>query len=424
MMLHKVKQEQAILIGIGAVKPGYLEEYYWTEFAELVKTAGAVEVGRVIQSRDNPDPAFFIGSGKAQLLAELVREKMADIVIAIQELTPVQIRNLEEISGARVIDRTDLILDIFANRAHTNEGKLQVELAQLNYIFPRLGAARSQYSRSGGGIGTRGPGETKLEVDKRRIKRRISDLGRQLVEVTKHRMIQRHQREKNEFATVALIGYTNAGKSTLFNHLTQATVSAQDRLFDTLDPVSRRVKLPGGQEIIILDTVGFISNLPHQLVAAFKSTLEETLRATILIHVMDASVSYLNEHFSAVQSVLTELQMSDKTMINVLNKIDLLSSEPIMNRLITEWSAVPISARSGFGIADLLAKLEFHLAPDLSRYQLFIPYNEASLLDFFYTRSRVLEKVDAAEGVILSIEIESKLITKYQKYLVKEDPEC
>jgi GTPase len=350
-------QEQVVLIGIGELRPDSITEYYWVEFTELAKAAGAIEIGRVIQSRDKPDPAFFIGSGKARLLAELVREKGVDLVISIQELSPVQVRNLEEITGVRVIDRTDLILDIFAGRAHTKEGKLQVELAQLNYILPRLGG-RTQFSRLGGGIGTRGPGETKLEIDKRRIKRRITDLRRQLMEVEKHRSIQRHLREKNQIATVSLIGYTNAGKSTLFNRMTGSEVPARNRLFDTLDPVSRRIRLPGGREVIILDTVGFVSNLPHQLVAAFKATLEETVRSKLLLHVMDASVPYLGQHFAAVQNVLQELKINTKDMINVLNKVDLVQNNNLIQHLVKEWSGIPISAKNGTGIAELLVELD------------------------------------------------------------------
>ncbi len=356
------KREQAVLIGIGEPQPGSVTEHYWVEFAELVKTAGAVEAGRIIQPRDHPDPAFFIGSGKAGLLAELVRETRAELVISIQELSSVQVRNLEDITGVRVIDRTDLILDIFAGRAHTKEGKLQVELARLNYLLPRLGG-QTQLSRLGGGIGTRGPGETKLEVNKRRIKRRIADLRRQLTEVEKHRSIQRHQREKNQVPVIALIGYTNAGKSTLFNRLTGSGVSAQNRLFDTLDPVSRRLRLPGGREAIILDTVGFISNLPHQLVAAFKATLEETVRSTMLLHVMDAGVLNPGEHFAAVRSVLQELKIDAKEMINVLNKSDLVQNRNQLQQLVREWSGIPVSAANGTGIDGLLAEINRRLLP-------------------------------------------------------------
>jgi len=417
-----LKQEQAVFIGIN--KPGLeglaraRNEYDWAEFVELVNTAGAIEVGRVIQARENPDPAFLIGSGKALFLAELVREQKADLVIALQELSPVQIHNLEDITGVRVLDRTDLILDIFANRAQTKEGKLQVELAQLKSVLPKLSGANSNYSRLGGGIGTRGPGETKLEVDKRRIKHRITDLQRQLTEVVKQRSIQRHQREKNEMATVALIGYTNAGKSTLFNRLTEAAVSAQNRLFDTLDPVSRRFKLPGGREIVILDTVGFIRNLPHQLIAAFTATLEETTRATLLLHVMNAGSPDLEQHFNAVQAVLKELRIDTKEMVNVLNKTDLIESDHTISRLAKEWSAYPISATNGNGIAGLIIALEQRLNPVTTAYQILLPFTEAGLLNLLHQKCRVLEEVFTPEGIRLLIESDTGLKEKYQKYLI------
>lgn len=421
-MDRRAKQEPAVFIGIN--EPGLegiaraRSEYDWAEFAELANTAGAIEVGRIIQSRENPDPAFLIGSGKALLLAELVRERKAGLVIALQELTPVQIHNLEDTTGVRVLDRTDLILDIFAKRAQTKEGKLQVELAQLKSILPKLSGASSNYSRLGGGIGTRGPGETKLEVDKRRIKRRITDLQRQLAEVVKHRSIQRRRREKNEMATVALIGYTNAGKSTLFNRLTAASVSAQNRLFDTLDPVSRRLKLPGGREIVILDTVGFIRNLPHQLIAAFTATLEETARATLLLQVMDAGSPDLEQHFNAVQAVLKELRIDTKEMLNVLNKTDLIESEHTINRLAKEWSAHPISAAKGIGITELFTALEQRLNPVTAVYQILLPFTEARLLDSLHQKSHVLEEVFTPEGIKLSIESDAGLKEKCRKYLI------
>lgn len=414
------KQERAIFIGIN--KPGLdvLSEYDWAEFTELAHTAGAIEVGEVVQSRTDPDPASFIGSGKALFLAEMVKQQKADLVIALQELTPGQIRNLEEITQVRVLDRTDLILDIFAGRAHTKEGKLQVELAQLKTLLPRITGTGNQYSRLGGGIGTRGPGETKLETDKRQIKRRITDLQRQLAEVVKHRNIQRHWREKNEIAAVSLIGYTNAGKSTLFNRLTESAVSAQNRLFDTLDPVSRRVKLPGGRDIVILDTVGFIRNLPHQLIAAFKATLEETVRAALLLHVLDAGAPapYLEQHFWAVQNVLKELRIDTKEILNVLNKIDLIDSGNAVNRMANEWSALPISAIHGTGVNELINALEQRLSPVTSAYRILLPFSEAGLLDSLHQQSRVLEETYTTEGIDLSIECDAKFIKKYEKYQV------
>lgn len=412
------KLEQAIFIGINEPGQGVLNEYDWAEFIELAHTAGAIEVGRVIQSRDRPEPASFLGSGKALLLAEMVQQQKADLVISLQELTPVQIRNLEDITNARVLDRTDLILDIFAGRAQTKEGKLQVELAQLKTILPRISGSGNQYSRLGGGIGTRGPGETKLEVDKRQIKGRITDLQRQLAEVVKHRNIQRHQREKNEITTVSLIGYTNAGKSTLFNRLTESAVSAQNRLFDTLDPVSRRVKLPGGRDVVILDTVGFIRNLPHQLIAAFKATLEETVRAALLLHVMDAGApaSYLEQHFQAVKNVLKELRIDTKEMLNVLNKIDLINSGNTINRMANEWSALPISAIHGTGMDEFIAALEQRLSPIIGTYRILLPFVEAGLLDSLHQKTRVLEETYTAEGIGLLIECDAGFIKKYEKY--------
>jgi GTP-binding protein HflX len=412
------KQEQAILIGLNEQGPDILSEYDWAEFVELANTAGAIEAGRIVQSRANPDPASFLGSGKALFLAEMVQQQKADLVISLQELTPVQIRNLEDITRVRVLDRTDLILDIFAGRAQTKEGKLQVELAQLKTILPRISGAGNQYSRLGGGIGTRGPGETKLEVDKRRIKRRIADLQKQLAEVAKHRIIQRHQREKNEVITVSLIGYTNAGKSTLFNRMTESVVSAQNRLFDTLDPVSRRVKLPSGREIVVLDTVGFIRNLPHQLIAAFKATLEETARAALLLHVMDAGAPapYLEQHYLAVKTVLKELRIDSKEMLNVLNKIDLIGSGNAISRMANQWSALPISAIHGTGMEQFITALEQRLSPIIGTYRILLPFAEAGLLDSFHQKARVLEETYTDDGIGLSIECDAEFIKKYQKY--------
>ena len=409
------------MIGLHEQGPDLLYEYDWDEFVELTHTAGAVEVGRVVQTRDHPDPATFLGSGKAQFLAEMVREQMADLVISLQELTPVQIRNLEDITQVRVLDRTDLILDIFAGRAQTKEGKLQVELAQLKTILPRIGGTGNQYSRLGGGIGTRGPGETKLEVDKRRIKSRITVLQRELTEIEKHRSIQRHRREKNEIATVALIGYTNAGKSTLFNRLTESVVSAQNRLFDTLDPVSRRLKLPGGRDIIIMDTVGFVRNLPHQLIAAFKATLEETVRATLLLHVMDAGApgSYLEQQYLAVKNVLKELRIDGKDMLNVLNKIDLIDSGNTIQRMVHEWSALPISAIHGTGMDGFITALENRLSPVTGAYRMLLPFSEAGLLDVLRHKTRVLEETYTTGGIGLLIECDAESIKKYEKYRIE-----
>ncbi|MCL6589067.1 MAG: GTPase HflX [Firmicutes bacterium] len=415
MIFVKTKQaERAILIGLDAA-PGD-----WAEFVELVRTAGAVEAGRVIQPRNEPDPGFYLGPGKAESLKALVQEQAADLIIAIDELTPAQVNHLSEITGIPVIDRTDLILDIFANRALSKEGKLQVELAQLTYLLPRLTGAGASFSRLGGGIGTRGPGETKLEIDRRRVRRRITDLRMQLAKVEKHRAIQRKQREKREIPTVSLIGYTNAGKSTLFNLLTLAGTSAQGRLFDTLDPLSRFVKLPNGQGIILLDTVGFIKKLPHQLIAAFKSTLEETVRASLLLHVMDAGDPDLETHFMAVYDVLRELGIQNKELIPVLNKTDLVESQQMIARLAKEWAAVPVSARTGAGIEDLIGLIEKKLSQRAAVYRVVLPYAEAGLLNILHQQTKILEEKYTPEGIILRVESGAATAQKYRQYFWRE----
>jgi GTPase len=412
--------EKAILIGIHNSRPQKESISFWVELEELAQTAGATVVGSIMQPRDNPDPALFLGSGKAEELARQVKELGADIVIAAQELSPVQVRNLSDLIGTKVIDRTGLILDIFAQRAQTREGKLQVELAQLNYLLPRIGNSPLRYSRMGGGIGTRGPGETKLEVDRRHLRQRIADLKRELLEVETHRMVQRQQREKNQIPTVALVGYTNAGKSTLFNRLTHADVSAQGRLFDTLDPVSHLVKLPDRRETLFLDTVGFISNLPHQLVAAFKATLEETVRATVLIQVMDAGSASLMEQYTAVRAVLAELKIETKETLNVLNKIDLIDSPNSVQRLAGEWEALAVSAKFDLGMAELVAAIQRKLAATVTVCRLLLPFSEAGLLDLLHRKSRVLEEAFTAEGIRLLVELDPPLFNKLQPFLQQE----
>lgn len=419
-MEYTESAEKAILIGI---RDGFTD-FKWMEFEELVRAAGACEVGRVVQLREHPDPAYFIGSGKAEELAKEVAATGADLVIAMDTLSPVQVRNLSEITGVRVIDRTDLILDIFAQRAQTKEGKLQVELAQLKYILPRLGATQTgQYSRLGGGIGTRGPGETKLEVDRRRVRKRITDLQNELAEVVKNRNVQRHRREKQEIPTIALVGYTNAGKSALFNRLTDSAVPAVNRLFDTLDPVARRFPITPQQEVILLDTVGFISDLPHQLVAAFRATLEETVRAAFLLHVIDGSSPELWPQFNAVRQVLTELKIDEKTVIPVINKIDLIESPRAVERLAAEWSAFPVSARTGEGIDQLLNHLIGLLNARVRLCRFSLPYHAATALDLFHQKGKVLSADYGETGIRVVVEIDTAFIGKYQQYLDTNDAE-
>lgn len=418
---NKLK-ERAVLFGINGFQYSGLDfESTWDEFVELAEAAGAIPVAQVIQTRSTPDPASFLGSGKAEELKLSVRENLAELVISLQGLSPIQVRNLEDLTGVRVVDRVDLILDIFAQRAKTKEGKLQVELAQLSHLLPRLSCGLGRdLSRLGGGIGTRGLGERKLEVDRRRVRRRITDLRREIKAIEVHRRIQRHRREKQAIPTVALVGYTNAGKSTLFNRLTGAGVSSQDRLFDTLDPVSRRIQISDRHEIILLDTVGFIRDLPTQLVAAFKATLEETVRATMLVQVMDVGSRELMEQYQAVRAVLAELEITDKEVITVLNKSDLIGPDPVLDRLCNEWSAIAVSALTGTGIENLLNEIQNRLKKRTRVVELFIPFAQGRQIDLIHRKARVLNEEFTEEGIELLVEMEPSLIQHYQDFLLEE----
>ncbi|HEU4754147.1 MAG TPA: GTPase HflX, partial [Armatimonadota bacterium] len=333
------------------------------ELQELVRTAGGQGVAVVTQKRDAPNPATYLGSGKVQEVKDLADTEHADLVIFDDELTPVQQRNLSDALEKRVLDRTQLILDIFAQRARTREGQLQVELAQLNYTLPRISSLYTKFERQAGGIGLRGPGETKLEADRRRIRQRIADLNRQIDEIRKHRRVQRASRERQGFPTAALVGYTSAGKSTLLNALTDAEVYADPKLFATLDPTTRRATLPGGKPILITDTVGFIRRLPHGLVAAFRATLEETVEADVLLHVVDASSPEMEEQMEAVMDVLTDLRIQDKPIVTVLNKIDKVRDTYRLREMVANCpDTVYISALTGDGLKQLLLTVERVLA--------------------------------------------------------------
>ena len=338
-----VAAEKTILVGMdwGQIKGGWTAEDSLEELKQLADTAGAVVVNRFIQRRAKPDPAFFIGKGKVQELALYAQQENIDLCIFDDELTPVQQRNLELSLGVKIIDRTALILDIFAQRAHSREGKLQVELAQMRYRLPRLSGKGTELSRLGGGIGTRGPGETKLEVDRRRVRTRINDIEKELALVLQQRQQQRQRRKDNEVPLIALVGYTNAGKSTLLNALTDAGVLAENKLFATLDPTTRSVTLPDGETILFSDTVGFIQKLPHQLVAAFRATLEEVVEADLLLHVVDASHSQREAQEQAVYEVLKELKVAEKPMLLVFNKADRMEAgEPAeVERLLRHGDA-------------------------------------------------------------------------------------
>lgn len=375
------------------------------ELMRLTETAGAVVTGWSLQKRNRPGGATFIGKGKIGEIKEALLELEADLVICDRDLSPAQARNLGEALEARVIDRTQLILDIFAQRAQTREGKLQVELAQLNYMLPRLTGMGVKLSRLGGGIGTRGPGETKLEADRRRIRKRISDLGHEIDEIKKHRHLLRSGRKKVPFPLVALVGYTNAGKSTLLNTLTGADVLVEDKLFATLDPTTRKVALPDNRTILVTDTVGFISNLPHHLVAAFRATLEEVVEADLLLHVADVGHPNLEAQIRAVEKVLSSLEIVAKPTIMVYNKADQIDAgAPLYQPAGKE--TVLIAAKSGFNTAGLLQKIAEYLPGKRIIKTFFIPHNKSSLLPLVHENGKILRRRHCSDGMELDVEID------------------
>ena len=375
------------------------------ELARLAETAGAEVVGSLVQRRDRPDAATFLGRGKVQEVSALCAETGADLLICDRELSPAQARNLEEMAGVRVIDRSHLILDIFACRARTREGKLQVELAQLNYLLPRLTGKGIELSRLGGGIGTRGPGETKLEVDRRRIRKRIADLRSELEEVRRRRELLRRGRNEVPLPQVSIVGYTNAGKSTLLNRLTNAGVLAEDKLFATLDPTTRRVVLPNKETILLTDTVGFISNLPHHLVAAFRATLEEVVESDILLHVIDISHPGVRQQADTVREVLASLGAGEKPTVTVYNKVDQLAEDQLPAPEFGD-DPVSVSALSGYGIDRLLARLARVAARRRLRKQFFLPYEKSGLIPLLHERGRVISQEHRSEGIWLEVELE------------------
>ena len=380
------------------------------ELASLAETAGAMVITRVIQNRQKPDPATYIGSGKAEELALVCQAMEIDLAILDDELTGAQQKNLEGILGVRVIDRTALILDIFAQRAQSAEGKLQVELAQMKYRLPRLQGMGTVLSRLGGGIGTRGPGETRLEVDRRRIRRRIDDLEAQLKEIKKQRDLRRARREKTGQITVALVGYTNAGKSTLLNALSGADVLVEDKLFATLDPVMRQVELPENRRCLVVDTVGFIRKLPHQLVQAFRSTLEEALYADLLVVVSDLSSPNYAQQRATVFQVLNELGAGDKPVLEALNKADRAN----VTGMIEPADAILISAKQGWGLDALKAEISRRIAAMRHRAELLIPYDKGSVLSLIHGKGQVLSEEYTAEGTRVVCLLDAAL---YQKAL-------
>lgn len=370
------------------------------ELEELVKTAGAVTVGRVIQNLDQVHAGTYVGKGKLDEIKELIWETQATGVICDDELSPAQLGNMEDALEIKVMDRTLIILDIFAGRASTNEGKIQVELAQLKYRQSRLTGLGKSLSRLGGGIGTRGPGEKKLEMDRRLIKDRIAQLNRELKDVMRHREVTREQRSRNNIPVVAIVGYTNAGKSTLLNYLTGAGVLEEDQLFATLDPTTRNLKLPSKQEVLITDTVGFIRKLPHHLIQAFRSTLEEAKYADIILHVVDASNPQVDEQMHIVYETLQNLEVKNKPIITAFNKQDKVEGAPILRDFKADH-IVRISAKHGTGVDELLNVIEDVLRSQKVYVEKVYPYAEAGKIQLIRKQGELLEESYREDGIFV-----------------------
>lgn len=420
----QVMSERAILIGMEWGRNDSL----WTvddsleELKQLADTAGATVIKKFIQKRPKPDPAFFIGRGKVQELALYAQQENIDLCIFDDELSPAQQRNIESVMGIRILDRTALILDIFAQRARTNEGKLQVELAQLQYTLPRIMGKGLMLSRLGGGIGTRGPGETKLEVDRRRIRDRIAFIKDQIEKVKAVRSLHRSKRKKNNVFEVSLVGYTNAGKSTLLNTLTNSDIYAKDQLFATLDPTTRQLTLPNKQEIIITDTVGFIQRLPHQLIAAFRSTLEVVTEADLLVHVIDVSHELYKEQAAAVHEVLKEIGAETKPVITVYNKIDKLPPDSkLADRLALEEDTVCISAAKKLNLESLQQMIESHLKSKAVEVTLCIPYAETAKAAQLHETANVLEQEYTENGAVMKVILPVEDLDAYNEYILKSE---
>ena len=419
------KKERAILIGLcctGIADFDNSDEDTMDELAELLETAGGVAEFRAMQNRVTPDPGTFIGEGKAAELKEIIQNEKLDLAIFDNELTPSQTRGLEEALGCRVIDRNALILDIFADRAKTAEGKLQVELAQYKYILPRLTGMWGHLVRqnAAGGkspIGTRGPGETQLETDRRHIRRRIQRLEEEIDAVRQIRATQRKKRVENRVPLVCLVGYTNAGKSTLLNALTGAGVYANDRLFDTLDPTVKSMRTPEGDEIILSDTVGFIRKLPHHLVDAFRATLEELTFADVLVHVIDASDPQWRMQAEVVEKLIAQLGAQDTPRVVVYNKVDRLTEE----MLPRETDAVYCSALRGMGLEQLLKKITAILGAGMKEEIFLLPYSDGAVLDMLHRDARVKNLDYRADGILVTADCDQKVIGRLKKYLPESE---
>lgn len=404
-------KERAFLISLDCGE--YDAEVSMAELGELAKTSGAEVVGEVIQKRPTPEASTYLGKGMLEEVRLFCEENDVDLIISDGELSPVQVRNIENYTGVRVIDRTTLILDIFAGRARSSEGKLQVELAQLKYSLPRLSGKGVSLSRLGGGIGTRGPGETKLETDKRHIRSRIQSLRNELDKVEKRRTAMHERRKKNGALCVAIVGYTNAGKSTLMNRLTNAGVLQEDKLFATLDPTARKLTLPDARQIMLIDTVGLVRRLPHQLVDAFRSTLEEAVWADVILNVCDASTEECSEHIKVTMDLLSDLGCIGKPIINVLNKCD----KAVNNDFDFFENSVKISALNGDGIDELLEAISNALPQNQRRVKLLIPFDRLSFASI--VRDGVVHSEEYTEnGLMLDATMDIADIKKVEEFII------
>jgi GTP-binding protein HflX len=416
LLTHRAA-DRAILVGLRLQKQKRWEVVEsMEELARLTEAAGAEVLATVLQEREAPSPALHFGRGKVEEIRDLARTLGASLLISDDSLTPGQERNVQKATGVRVIDRTALILDIFAQRARTSEGKLQVELAQLTYLLPRLVGQWAHLERLGGGIGTRGPGETQLESDRRVIRRRIAQINAELRDVQRHRRLLREHRRDVGLPVVALVGYTNAGKTTLLNRLAGASARTADQLFVTLDPAARLVNPPDMAPFLLTDTVGFIQKLPTQVVAAFKATLEELSEAALLLHVVDASQPRVHEQMAAVHAVLGELGLETRPSLTVVNKMDRLAEGDGVLRQLEAEGGVPISARDGLGVERLLCRIDEALRTTRLRCRLRVPYARAGVVSAVYARGQVLWRDDRADGIWLDAEVPRALAGLVEPY--------
>lgn len=409
--IKRDEKEKALLLGVNCGEED--AEAAMDELVRLADTAGADVQGTMLQNRRTPESGTYVGRGLLKEIADFCKANDTDLIICNDELTPTQIKNMEDETDVRVIDRTDLILDIFAAHAKSSEGKIQVELAQLQYLLPRLAGRGAQLSRLGGGIGTRGPGETKLESDRRHIRRRIQFLKAQLAQTEKRRRSQLERRKKDGVRTVALVGYTNAGKSTLMNRLTDAGVLAEDKLFATLDPTARRLTLPDGQNVMLIDTVGFIRRLPHRLIEAFHSTLEAAVYADLILNVCDAADPNCFEQMKVTADVLTALGAAATPMLTVLNKSDRLQEAPVfMGKTVT------ISAKNGDGIAQLLREITAALPQTKKRARLFVPFAQAAVLGEIRKNGVVYSEHYTEAGIEADVLAEAAFLQAHRELLL------